>query len=926
MLNHRSHTHRAVMACLGLLLAAGCSREPDADYLASGRDFLQRKEYASALIQLRNAAGRAPEHAETRYLLGLALRGTANPVSAEVELRRALELGHAPEQVLPVLCRSLLDTAQYDKVIDLAASRQVGDATTRAELKALWAEALAAKGQPVPARRLYEEALALDPANATARLGTARLMAASDQGAEAAATVDSVLSAHPDSAEAWALRAALLARETRLQEAVAAYEKAVELQPADVRSHLALVPMLLTLNKVDRAAEVQKRLAKLVPSAPGTVYLDALVASAKGEGERARSSIQLALRAAPDDLRIQLLAGSIEYDLGNHEAAKRLLQRVVDAVPAEPRARQLLAASQLRLGEIDLAEKTLAPLLASPNAGGRDFALAAEVAQAAGDSRKALARIEQALARDAANPAWHVALGRLLLASGQAARGVAELEAVVRADPGNTVADALLVEHFLGARQVDRAEAVATAVQQRLPETAVGYNLLGLVRRAQGQRPGARQQFEKALSSTPGFPPAARNLASMDLEDGRADAAEERYRALVAANPRDPQAALLLAGVMRRAGKPAGEVAAVLDRALEGNRGFAPLHLAKVDVLMGAGDRQAALAAATAAQAALPLDARVGYVLARVQQSTGDLGQARASLGRLSGEHPNAIAPHLAMAEIQVMEQQWDAARASVRRALALRPDYLPGHMALVEIGVRAGAFDEALTAARAIQTRWPRSGAGHAAEASVLAARQDPAGAEKVLRAGLAASGDPALAVTLHRQLLARDRGGEADREIEAWLARTPGAPAGVLLAVGDSWQARQDHARAAAWYRRAVEANPKDAVALNNLAWELGRLGNREALDIARRALEQAPRSAPVLDTMGVLSLQFGEPADSVRHLEQAVQQAPQVPGFRVNLARALIRAGRKADAGRQLDEATRLRGDKTPPPEIEELRRQI
>jgi predicted Zn-dependent protease len=113
---------------------------------------------------------------------------------------------------------------------------------------------------------------------------------------------------------------------------------------------------------------------------------------------------------------------------------------------------------------------------------------------------------------------------------------------------------------------------------------------------------------------------------------------------------------------------------------------------------------------------------------------------------------------------------------------------------------------------------------------------------------------------------------------------------------------------------------------VALNNLAWELGRLGNREALDIARRALEQAPRSAPVLDTMGVLSLQFGEPADSVRHLEQAVQQAPQVPGFRINLARALIRAGRKADAGRQLDEATRLGGDKTPPPEIGELRRQI
>jgi Tfp pilus assembly protein PilF len=45
-------------------------------------------------------------------MLGLATLRTGDPVSAEKELRKALELGQAPEQALPPLARAMLNSVR----------------------------------------------------------------------------------------------------------------------------------------------------------------------------------------------------------------------------------------------------------------------------------------------------------------------------------------------------------------------------------------------------------------------------------------------------------------------------------------------------------------------------------------------------------------------------------------------------------------------------------------------------------------------------------------------------------------------------------------------------------------------------------------------------------------------------------------------
>ena len=87
-----------------IAFAAGCGPGDDpAKLVASAKDFIAKKNPATAVIQLKNALQKEPANAEARYLLGTLLVQSGDISSGEKELRRALEHGYAPAAVVPEL-------------------------------------------------------------------------------------------------------------------------------------------------------------------------------------------------------------------------------------------------------------------------------------------------------------------------------------------------------------------------------------------------------------------------------------------------------------------------------------------------------------------------------------------------------------------------------------------------------------------------------------------------------------------------------------------------------------------------------------------------------------------------------------------------------------------------------------------------------
>lgn len=918
------HGTAALLVATTLALAA-CGGNDAASYVASAKDYLAKGDAVAAVVELKNAVRENPDSAETRYLIGLAMRRASDLAGAEVELRKALTLGHDRNLVLPELAAALFDSGDYDKTLKETETEPLATPDAQAAVLAIKGDALGALGRVDAARAAYDLALTANPKNERATIGIARLAMAAGEADKAERIVAGVLAANPKAGTAWVVKAQIELRRGRQAEAIDAYGKALDAKPDELIAHAELIPLLVNRGRLDDAVSRLAAMKKIAPGAPATAYADAVVSYAKGDTAHAREAAQFVLKSAPADNRARLIGGVIEHDLGNFAMADKLLTAVVQTAPDDRRARHMLASTQLRMARAADARKTLDPLLAAPDPGIPTLLLAGEIAMRLRDQTQAMSYFGKAIALDPKRPDSLIARAQALFAQGRFDDGAADVAAATAADPGQAAADALLIQELLRNGQTERARAAADALVKRLPENAEAQNALGLAAHARGDNAAAQSAFEKAVKLAPRFLPAVKNLASAELDAGKTASAIGRLRALVALDPSRADAVVLLVAALQRTGASPGDVLPVIDTALLQNIRSLDLNIAKIDYLLHRGDAKEALDAALAGQAAFPDEPAILYALARSQQAAGETPQALATYSKLSAALPRSAIPYLGMAEAHAASQNWVESRAALRQAIKVAPDELPAYLGLVKASLAGTALSQARDDARAVQKKWPSRPEGWAYEAIALDRMKDGAGAEKVLRDGLAASGASELLGQLYGRLLSQNRAPDAENVVTTWVAKHPG-DVRAMMSAGEIRQARGEYKEAEAWFRRALALRGNDAIVLNNLAWTLGKLGDRTALDFGKRALAASPDSPAILDTVGVLNVQFGNRDEGIRQLEAAVARAPTDASIRVDLARALIQADKKKEAREQLDDAARLKPAGRTADEIAELNRSL
>jgi Tfp pilus assembly protein PilF len=120
----------------------------------------------------------------------------------------------------------------------------------------------------------------------------------------------------------------------------------------------------------------------------------------------------------------------------------------------------------------------------------------------------------------------------------------------------------------------------------------------------------------------------------------------------------------------------------------------------------------------------------------------------------------------------------------------------------------------------------------------------------------------------------------------------------------LGDRELAAKNYKAAAAHYQVVIGIEPNSAVALNNLAWIGGELGDPRAIGYAERAVKIAPNSAAILDTYGMLLVKKGETQKGLEYLKQASGLAAGRYEIRINYAKALAQAGQRDLARKELE----------------------
>src|SRR5215211_6508961 len=92
-----------IAVSIALLSLSSCGQQDAASFLAAAKADIEKSDYKSAVIQLRNALQKTPEDIEARFLFATALLETGDAPGAETEIRKLADRGYPPDKTTPLL-------------------------------------------------------------------------------------------------------------------------------------------------------------------------------------------------------------------------------------------------------------------------------------------------------------------------------------------------------------------------------------------------------------------------------------------------------------------------------------------------------------------------------------------------------------------------------------------------------------------------------------------------------------------------------------------------------------------------------------------------------------------------------------------------------------------------------------------------------
>lgn len=900
----KAHLPKLLLALLASAALAGgiyfASRKSPEDHLRAGITLQQKGDLKGAAIELKNALQAMPNNAEARLRLGQVHFANGDYAAAEKELKHALDLGVRDAGLLPLYGRALLHLGEPQRLLDEVPITQGIGADTHAAILALRAQAYLQLKDPEAAKRNLQQAEALMPQHPEV-LATRALLALNDQDQDQALVLlDKALAQAPERADYWLYKSTLLRRAKRDEAALEALSKAVTADPSNIDVRRARAQLYIETAALDKATADLEALRKQAPNDVVGRYLQALIAFKQSRHAEANTLLQGILKGAPGFLPAHLLAGTVNIALGNREAARFHLDKVLGAAPNHPLARKLMAATLTDLGDLKQA-KALLSSFGKADDDALLHTLQGQIALREGNYAEARKHLEQVQGAAAHNARYFMDLAASRLGSGDTAGAVEALGKAAELDGQSNRPEILLVLTHLKEKRYAEALQVADALEKKHPNDPLSHNLRGAIHLQQNDLARARASFSKALDIKPDYFPAASNLAMLDLRNKDMQAARARFEQLLQHNPKEERAWLALAAFAAQAGDESGylkhlEAARKAnDKALQPRVLLARYWLSKNDPARALVEARTALDATGRAEF-LEL---IGLALS----AQGDHANALATFKQWAEKSPTNPLAFFRLAQAQSASQDRAGALQSLDKALALRPEFAEAAFSKALLLGQMGRGEEGMQIARKLQTSQPKAAGGYVAEAEILLGQKRYLDAARQFAKAAQLSGSGPLLIRAHQVFVQGGQGSEGEKLMSQWLLTKPNDAVVRHYLALSQLQARRWQ-EAASNYRILVQANPKDSTALNNLAWVLGEMGDKDAVGMAEQALKLAPDNPATLDTAGWILLNAGNTKRGLDLLQQAHAKAPTAAEIHWHFARALAKAGDRQRARQELE----------------------
>jgi putative PEP-CTERM system TPR-repeat lipoprotein len=883
-----------LLILVSLLALGACDqtkRYTDQEHVQKAKELQDQGNLDSAVIELKNALQQNPKNLEARSRLGEIYVSQELGEPAESELNRAKEFGMDFEALKVPMGQALLLQGLYQRVlaeIHPAPNSPPGNLSKILEIQG---RAKLGLRQFDDGCRLFAQSLEKNPQYVPSYWGLARCAAARGKLDEARMELDKAIKLEEKNSDTWAMLGDLERATKRFPDAEAAYANALKYKGNNVDALLGRAIGKIDSNKLDEANQDIDAALKVARNSLMGNQLRGVIQFKQGKFAAAEGSFQTVLKTQPGYLPAVLWLGLTNLEQKNYEQASKQFAEYTRSVPSAG-VQAMLALTQARQGHGQAAAETLKVLRDVDVTDPQSLALLAQANISVGETDLAATYLSKAIKQRPEAADLRVELATVLGRKGERAQAIEQLESAIHLDPGMANADVLLIENLIRDKQFDKALQAVASLEKKQPKNPTTYNLKGSIYVAKNDFANARKSFEQAMSLDVVSVAAAMNLAQLDLREKNPEAARQRFEAVLSKDKNNVQAMMGLAGVASATGKES-EYVAWMEKAAQTAPSDVRPRVFLADYYLKKNDVQKALALAREAQTAHPTDAQAMDALGTVQLAAGENENAVVTYGKLVNVIPKSAVAHYKLAVAQAATRNMGAARTSLSKALALRPAYLDAEILLASVELSVGHHADALKIVQQIQAQYPESASGFVLQGEILMAQKQFAAALAAYEKALAINNTGLLAVKVHQALRAGGRAKDADARLLLWLNDHPDdVTARVYLA--ETYMNAGPSRQAVEQFELVLQSNPKNVLALNNLAWLYQQAKDPRALAAAEQAYQLAPESPEILDTLGWILVGQGETARGLKLLQKAAETAPESAVIRYHWAAALAKSG--------------------------------
>ncbi len=830
-------------------------------HLKRGAAYQKQGQFRAAIIEARNAIQKDSTNIEGHVLLASIYNELGQSKSAITELT-SFE-GNKNSGYVFELTKAYLQKQKYKSALDLL-NNHPEFASQQSKRFALYtAEAYAGLKQEDKAEAIYRKLLKSNATDADAKLGLARLEGLRGNIDKTEALVDQILADQPNHPDALILKARVALNQKRLDAAEALLTDALATLPAtDIvtptrSSVLRVLSEILTRQGRSAEALVYSRiLADAFPGAQEieTKLKDAIKAYRDGDLDQAEFRLVDILKQVPGHEFSGTLLGIVNYLQGDMEGAEQYFEAHLDEETADPLVKQTFALTQLRLNQpqkvIDLigeeAQTTTNPDILAL------YGIAA-ISVPADDTEtreKGVAALNKALQLQPEKSRLHLILARHYNAgpTPDRDRALKEVETAFTNSPEDPYVQSALAQQLLAMDREKQAEAHIQDVVKRFGDQASSQLLAGTFYLNTNAPKTARNHFTRAIQLDSGYIRAYLGLAESALALKQWQTALDNYNKVIQLDPEQIKA---YKGIIT-----------VYELQKSSEEGL-----------------KRVIALANSASGATAPRAVLAEYYARHGDTASALKHFETIKDSSDKNYINRLGGKIYLEKGRRLFVQKDFNGA--RQALVTTLEYVPNNVhvltLLTHIEIEAEQYAEAQKIINQIAGLGSATPLADTLSGELAMAQGQYKKAIDTLRRAWSNNASDVIASKLYSALKKSSMEKESAAFLDQWQAAIPGSLQAKTTRA-NLLQTQGKFKESAKLYEEVLTKLPKSVITLNNLAWTYDQLGDKRAMDTAKRAYELAPTLAGVVDTYGWILVQNNQFENGIQLLEKAAALAPE------------------------------------------------